>query len=1048
MSKFFINRPIVAIVIALLTVIIGTIALFSLPIAQYPEIVPPVVNVSATYLGGDAQTIEQSVAAPIEQQMSGVDNLQYMLSTNSNNGAMSLGLTFGVKTDPNIDLILTQMRESLAVTQLPADVANYGITLRKAAASPLIMFSIYSPKGTHNRNFLANYAYINLVDQFARIPGVGDVQVFGGRYAMRIWVKPDQLAKLQVTVPEIAKALQQQNTVNPAGQIGSEPSPAGQEFTYTVRAQGRLVTPEEFGQIVIRADRNGSVLRLKDVARIELGAESYGVTGRINGKAAAVMPIYQLPGSNALDAVKGVRDLMAQVKERFPEDVDYMVSLDTTQAVSAGISEIVETLFIALLLVALVVFVFLQDWRATLIPLLAVPVSLIGTFILFPILGFSINTLSLFGLVLAIGLVVDDAIVVVEAVQHHIEQGMSPHDASVKAMEEVSGPVIGIAIILAAVFVPTVFVPGITGRLYQQFAITIAVSVLISAFNALTLSPALSSMLLRHKGEPTGPLAPFFRRFNQLFEHGRNEYVNVCRSLIRKSVIAGTVLAGCAAFCAWMGLKLPSGFLPEEDNGYLMLSLQLPNASSLQRTTQASLIMEQALSKIPAIDTYTNIVGFNMLGGGASTYNATFFVRLKDWDERKKPEEQAAALSRQLSMQFSRLPQGIAFSIAPPAIPGIGASGGVSFVLEDRAGKELSFLTENLQTFMQAARKRRELATMNTTFLPVVPQVFAKVDRDKTIAQGVAIGDVYQTLQAFMGGSFVNYFTRFGRQWRVFVEAEGEDRTRAENVGQFYVRNNKGDMVPLSALTSMETITGPEFTQRYNLYRCAQIFVTPAAGYSSGQAMKALEDVFKQTMPREMGFDYSGMSFQEQQAQKGLSPLVVFGMSLVFVFLILAALYESWTLPMSVLLGTPIAAAGAMAALWVRGMTNDVYAQIGLVMLIGLAAKNAILIVEFAKVRYEAGMSLIDSALEAAKLRLRPILMTSFAFILGCVPLAIASGSGAIARRVVGSCVIGGMLAATCIAVLLIPVTFYLMERMGGAKPEGHGVKEGSTPNA
>ncbi len=1048
MSKFFINRPIVAIVIALLTVIIGTIALFSLPVAQYPEIVPPVVQVNATYLGADAQTIEQSVAAPIEQQMSGVDNLQYMLSTNSNNGAMSLGLTFGVKTDPNIDLILTQMRESLAVTQLPSDVANYGITMRKAASSPLIMFSLYSPKGTRDRNFLSNYAYINLIDQFARVPGVGDVMVFGGRYAMRIWVKPDQLAKLQVTIPEIARALQQQNTVNPAGQIGSEPAPAGQEFTYTVRAQGRLITPEEFGQIVIRADRNGSVLRLKDVARIELGAENYSVNGRINGKPAAVMPIYQLPGSNALDAAQGVRELMAQMKERFPEDVDYLVSLDTTQAVSAGIREIVETLFIALLLVALVVYLFLQDWRATLIPLLAVPVSLIGTFILFPMLGFSINTLSLFGLVLAIGLVVDDAIVVVEAVQHHIEEGMSPRNASLKAMEEVSGPVIGIAIILAAVFVPTVFVPGITGRLYQQFAITIAVSVIISAFNALTLSPALSTMLLRHKGELKGPLAPFFRNFNRLFESGRNRYVNACRSLIRKSVIAGVVLVGCAAFCGWMGVKLPSGFLPEEDNGYLMLSLQLPNASSLQRTQQASIMMEEALSKIPAIDTYTNIVGFNMLGGGASTYNSTMFVRLKDWDERKKPAEQAAALSRQLSMQFSRLPQGIAFSITPPAIPGIGTSGGVSFVLEDRSGKDLAFLNDNLQIFMQAARKRPEIATLNTTFLPVVPQVFARVDRDKTIAQGVAVGDVYQTLQAFMGGSFINYFSRFGRQWRVFLEAEGESRTSADNVGQFYVRNNKGDMVPLSALTSMETITGPEFTQRYNLYRCAQIFASPAAGYSSGQAMNAMERVFKDTMPREMGFDYSGMSFQEQQAQKGLSPLVVFGMSLVFVFLILAALYESWTLPMSVLLGTPIAAAGAMAALWVRGRTNDTYAQIGLVMLIGLAAKNAILIVEFAKVRYEAGMSLMDAALAAAKLRLRPILMTSFAFILGCVPLAIASGSGAIARRVVGSCVIGGMLAATCIAVLLIPVTFYAMERFGGAKPEGHGVKEGSTPNA
>ncbi len=1054
MSRFFIDRPIVAIVIAMLTVIVGVISLFSLPVAQYPEIVPPVVQVNATYLGADAQTIEQSVAAPIEQQMSGVDNLQYMLSTNSNNGAMNLGLTFGVKTDPNIDLILTQMRESLAVTQLPADVANYGITIRKAASSPLIMFSLYSPKGTRDRNFLANYAYINLVDQFARVPGVGDVMVFGGRYAMRIWVKPDQLAKLQVTVPEIARAIQQQNTVNPAGQIGSEPAPDGQEFTYTVRAQGRLITPEEFGQIVIRADRNGSVLRLKDVARIELGAENYNVYGRINGKPAAVMPVFQLPGSNALDAARGVRELMAQLKQRFPEDVDYLVSLDTTQAVSAGISEIVETLFIALLLVALVVYVFLQDWRATLIPLLAVPVSLIGTFILFPMLGFSINTLSLFGLVLAIGLVVDDAIVVVEAVQHHIEEGMSPRNASLKAMEEVSGPVIGIAIILAAVFVPTVFVPGITGRLYQQFAITIAVSVLISAFNALTLSPALSSLLLRHKTELRGPLAPLFRGFNKAFDSGRNEYVNVCRSLIRKSAIAIILLLVCGAFCGWMGMKLPAGFLPEEDQGYLMLSLQLPNASSLQRTEKAGIMLEEAMSKIPAIDTYTNVVGYNMLGGGASTYNSTFFVRLKNWEERKQPGEQAAALSRQLSMQFSRLPQGIAFAITPPAIPGVGSSGGVSFVLEDRSGKDLEYLTENLQTFLQAARKRPELASLNTTFLPTVPQVFARVDRDKTISQGVAVGDVYQTLQAFMGGAFINYFNRFGRQWRVFLEAEGEDRTRAENVGQFYVRNAKGDMVPLSALTEMATMTGPEFTQRYNLYRCAQVFATPAAGYSSGQAMKALEETFNQSMPREMGFDYSGMSFQEQAAQKGLSPVAVFGMSLIFVFLILAALYESWTLPMSVLLGTPIAAAGAMATLYVRSMTNDVYAQIGLVMLIGLAAKNAILIVEFAKVRYEAGMSLVEAALAAARLRLRPILMTSFAFILGCVPLAIASGSGAIARRVVGSCVIGGMLAATCIAVLLIPVTFYLMERLGGARVEGRhlpavqDVEKGSAPNA
>lgn len=1048
MSRFFINRPIVAIVIAILTVIVGTLSLLMLPVAQYPEIVPPVVNVNATYLGADAQTIEQSVASPIEQQMSGVDNMSYMMSTNTNSGAMGLSLTFDVKTNPNIDLILTQMRESLATTQLPSDVANYGIVVRKATTTPLIMFSVYSPKGTRDINFLTNYAYINMVDQFSRVQGVGDVLVFGGRYAMRIWVKPDQLAKLQITVPEIARALQQQNTVNPAGQIGSEPAPPGQEFTYTVRAQGRLATPEEFGQIVIRADRTGSVVRLKDVARIELGAEGYSTVGRVNGHPAAVMPIYQLPGSNALDTVQNVRALMAQLKQRFPEDVEYLVSLDTTQAVTEGISEIVDTLMIALLLVAIVVFVFLQDWRATLIPLLAVPVSLIGTFIFFPMLGFSINTLSLFGLVLAIGLVVDDAIVVVEAVQHHIEQGMSPKDASYKAMEEVSAPVIGIAVILAAVFVPTVFVPGITGRLYQQFAITIAVSVVISAFNALTLSPALASILLRHKQETRGPLGAFYRKFNQLFDNGRNAYVSTCRALIRKSAIAVVVLAACALFCLGLGKKIPTGFLPEEDQGYFMLSLQLPNASSLQRTKQASMTIEEALAKIPAIDTYTNVIGYNMLSGVQSSYNDMFFIRLKPWKERKSPAEQASFLARQLSGQFANLPQGIAFTITPPAIPGVGASGGFTFVLEDRAGKDISFLTENLQTFLQAARKRPELMAMNTTFLPTVPQVLAKVDRDKTISQGVAPSDVYQTLQTFMGGAFINYFNRFGRQWRVFVEADGPSRSRAENIGQFYVKNKEGSMVPLSALTEFDTIYGPEFTQRYNLYRCAQIYGSAAPGYSSAQAMAALEDVFQKTMPREMGFDYAGMSFQEQTAQKGLSAVAVFSMSLVFVFLILAALYESWTLPMSVLLGTPIAAAGAMAMLYIRNMTNDVYAQIGLVMLIGLAAKNAILIVEFAKVRYEAGMSLMDAALEAAHLRLRPILMTSFAFILGCVPLAMASGAGGIARRVVGSCVIGGMLAATCLAVLLIPVTFYLMERLGGAKVEGHGVKEGNGPNA
>ena len=1037
MSNFFIERPIVAIVIAILTVLLGGICLVTLPVAQYPEIVPPVVQVSATYFGADAQTIEQSVAAPIEQQMSGVDNMLYMFSTNANNGAMSLSVLFDVKTQPNIDLILTQMRESLAATQLPMDVANYGVIVRKTMSSPLLMLSLYSPRGTHDRNFLANYAYINMVDDLLRTPGVGDTLVYGGRYAMRIWVKPDQLAKLQVTVPEIARAIQQQNTVNPAGQVGGEPAPAGQEFSYTVRAQGRLVTTDEFGNIVIRANRDGSVLRVSDVARVELGAETYNVRGRVNGHPAAVIPVYQLPGSNALDAATAVRARMAELKQRFPDDVDYLVSLDTTLPVREGIIEILITLAEALLLVALVVYVFLQDWRATLIPLLAVPVSLIGTFMLFPAFGFSVNTLSLFGLVLAIGLVVDDAIVVVEAVQHHIDEGMTPKDASRKAMEEVSAPVIGIAIILAAVFVPTVFVPGITGRLYQQFALTIAISVIISAFNALTLSPALSSLLLRKKRESHGPLGAFFRVFNRAFERSRNTYVAACGGLIRKSAIALIVLAGCAVLSLLIGRKLPTGFLPEEDQGYLLLSVQLPDAASLQRTDATMLKIEEIIKQVPAIDVYTSVVGVNFLSGTQNTYSGFFFVKLKPWDERKSKSDVASALSAELTRKLSALPDGISFSITPPAIPGIGSSGGFTFILEDRAGRDINFLDDNLRIFLQAARKRPELANVTTTFLPHVPQVYADVDRDKTIAQGVAPSDVYQTLQTFMGGSFINYFSRFGRQWRVFLEAEGEQRTRAENVNQFYVRNDKGGMVPLSTLTTLKRISGPEFTQRYNLFRCAQIFGSAAPGYSSGQAMKVLEEVFAQTMPREMGFDYAGMSFQEWLAQKSLSVVVIFGMSLVFVILILAALYESWTLPVSVLLGTPVAVAGALSTLAIRKMTNDVYAQIGLVMLIGLAAKNAILIVEFARVRYESGMGLAEAALAAARLRLRPILMTSFAFILGCVPLWMATGAGAIARRVVGSCVIGGMMAATCIAVLLIPVTFYLMERLGGKRHAG-----------
>jgi hydrophobic/amphiphilic exporter-1 (mainly G- bacteria), HAE1 family len=1048
MSKFFINRPIVAIVIAILTVIVGAVVIVSLPVAQFPAIAPPEVQVSAIYVGADAQTIEQSVATPIEEQMSGVDNMNYMYSLNATaNGQMRMIVDFDVATDPNTDLILAQSRETQAAPQLPIDVTNYGVTVQKSTLAPLMLVALYSPKGTYDARFLANYAYINLNDPLTRVKGVGTIQIFGaGQYAMRLWVKPDQLAKLQITVPEIVSALQTQNTVNPAGQVGSEPAPKGQEFTYSVRAQGRLTSPEEFENIVVRETLDTGIVRVKDVARVELGAQDYSVEGHLNGKPSAVIAIYQLPGSNAVETAEAVRKMMTESKSRFPDDMDYVVPVDTTLAVTAGMKEIIETLLIALALVIAVVYLFLQGWRATLIPLLAVPVSLVGTFLVFPLFGFSINTLSLFGLVLAIGLVVDDAIVVVESVERHIEDGMLPKDAALKAMEEISGPVIGIALVLSAVFVPTAFIPGITGRLYQQFAVTIAISVILSAFNALSLSPALAALILKPKVESRGLLARFFAWFNRVFGQATERYVQLSGALIRKSAVAVIILIGCVVASYFVSSKLPTSFVPDEDQGYFYLNIQLPNAASLQRTELVAAKVEDILAKTPGVRYSTSILGFSLLSLVRTSYNAFIFVTMQDWDDRKTRAEQFQVIKAHLNQELAKLPEGVAFSFSPPAIPGVGTSGGFTFVLEDRAGRDVQFLSDNLNTFMTAARKRPEIGTLTTTFLPSVPQQFVDVDRDKVIKQQVQINDVYRTIQAFMGGLFVNYFNRFGRQWQVYVEAENEYRTKSENVGQFYVRNAAGEMVPLSALTSFKPGTGPEFTMRFNEYRSAQLNGAAAAGYSTNQGMKALEETFAQTMPPEMGYDYSGMSFQEKRAQEGVSSSVIFGFSLLFVFLILAALYESWSLPFSVLLSTPVAVFGALGVLWLRRFVlshilpsymvqieGDVYSQIGLVMLIGLAAKNAILIVEFAKDELEKGKPLMDAALEGARLRLRPILMTSFAFILGCVPLWIATGAGAVSRQIMGTTVIGGMLAASFIGIFIIPSAFYIVEKFSGA---------------
>jgi HAE1 family hydrophobic/amphiphilic exporter-1 len=1040
MSEFFINRPIVAMVIAILTVVVGIVSALTLPVAQFPAIVPPEIQVTAVYPGADAQTLEQSVSTPLEEQVTGVDNMSYMQSVNASSGTTSITVDFDVKTDPNVDQVLTQLRTSQAQPQLPAQVNTAGLLVQKSLSAPLLLVALNSPKGTYDNTFLANYAYINLIDELTRVPGIARVQVFGaGPYAMRVWVKPDQLAKLGVTVPQIVDALQVQNNVNPAGQVGGEPSPPGQQFTYSMRAQGRLVTPEDFGEIILRSNPDGSNLRLKDVARLEMGAQSYGLTGRYNGNPAAVLACYQLPGSNAVDAANALRAKMEELSKRFPQDLTYTISLDTTAAVTAGMREILYTLLEALALVVLVVYIFLQGWRATLIPLLAVPVSLIGTFVVFPMLGFSINTLSLFGLVLAIGLVVDDAIVVVEAVERHIEEGMTPRDAALQAMREVSGPVIAIALILTAVFIPTIFIPGITGRLYQQFAVTIAISVIFSAFNALSLSPALSALLLRPKKPSRGPLQWAFKWFNRGFGRATDAYVSLSAILIRKAVLSLLLLVIIGGVGIYMGSKLPSSFLPEEDYGYVFVNLQLPNAASLQRTSDVAREVEKIVMSTPGVQGCTSVIGLSLLSRVQDTYSAFFFVTEKPWDQRKGPEEQYQAIRAHITRELSKVEDGIAFSFAPPAIPGVGTTGGVTFMLEDRSGGDLDFLGEQVNKFLAAARKRPELTGVSSTFLAGVPQNYVDVDRAKVMRQGVNIGDVYQTLSAFMGGYLVNYFNRFGRQWQVYVEAEGAYRSRADDVGQFYVANNKGQMLPLSAVTEVKNITGPEFTMRYNEYHAAQINAAAAPGYSSGQATKALEQVFAETMPREMGFDYSGMSYQEQQASKGVPPAAIFGLSLLFVFLILAAQYESWSLPFSVLLVTPIAVFGAYFTLWARHFENNVYAQIGLVMLIGLSAKNAILIVEFAKAEYERGKSIEEAALTGARIRLRPILMTAFAFILGCVPLWVATGSGAVSRQGLGTVVIGGMLAASIIAIFLIPVTFDVVEKIshrvsGGAK--------------
>jgi len=1027
-SRFFIDRPIVAIVISIITVIAGVVMIARLPIAQYPDIVPPIIQVQTTYTGADALTVEQAVATPIEQQMNGVQGMIYMRSINGSDGTLTLQVSFDVGTDVNLDQVFAQNRLAQANSQLPTSVVEYGTTVKQTVGLPLLVIPIYSPNGTYDARFLGNYATINVTDQLARVPGVGQVTLFGAAdYAMRVWVRPDTLAKLGITVTDVVNAVKAQNVVNPAGQIGGEPAPPGQQFTYTVTAKGRLVDADQFGDIIIRANPDGSFVRLRDVARIDLGSLNYLQLGRFQGKPAAILAIYQSPGSNALATAGVLKQQIEELSKRFPADVAYSIALDTTLPISEGIDEIVHTLVEAIVLVIVVVFLFLQGWRATLIPLIAVPVSLVGAFIFFPMLGFSINTLSLLGLVLAIGLVVDDAIVVVEAAEVGIEHGLSPRDATIKAMEEVSAPVVGIGLILAAVFIPAGFMAGITGRLYQQFAITIAISVLISAFNALTLSPALSALLLRHKTPARGPLGRFFAAFNRFFDAATQRYVNVSGAAIRRWVRSLILLAGMTVIAVGIGRILPTSFVPIEDQGYFFMQLQLPDAASLQRTDAIARDVESVLANTKGVQSYTSIVGFSLLSNISQSYAGFYFVQLDPWKERGK--RTADFIMREINAQLAQMPGAQAFAFGPPSIPGVGNAGGFDVMLQDRAGNGVDYLAENTQHFIDALRKRPELSGVVTVFRPDVPQIFANVDADKVYKLGVSSTDVYNTLQALLGSSYVNQFNRFGRTWKVFLQAEPEFRVNARDIGGFYVRNKTNQMVPLSTLMAARESVGPAYTNRYNLYRAVEVLGSPAPGFSSGQSMAVVEQTAREVLPADMSYEWTNMSYQETHAGGGAG---TFALSILFVFLILAALYESWSLPWSVLLTTPIAVFGAFLGIWARGLDSDVFSQVGLIMLIGLVAKNAILIVEFAVLEQKGGKSPFDAALAGAKSRLRPILMTSFAFILGCVPLWTASGSGAISRQSIGTTVITGMLAATGIAIFFVPMLYVLVERIAG----------------
>jgi len=1034
MARFFISHPVFAMVIAIVIVILGAVAVPGLPVASYPEVVPPIVQITTNYLGGNSQDLEKTVAQPIEEQLIGLDGMLYFLSSSGNDGSLNIQVTFRLGTNPDIATVQTQNRVNIAMPRLPPEVQVQGVVVKKVSSAFLTSVSLVSPDNRYDSIFLTNYAQINLLNQVGSLEGVGDCRLGAAQiYSMRVWVNPDRMAQFGITASDISNAIQAQNRQNPAGSLGQPPSPSGTDFQYTVAAPGRLVNAAEFENIVLRASPDAGLLRIRDIGRVQLGALSYAGFSRVNGVPSGNLIVYLSPGANAVATADRVRKFVEQAKRSFPAGMDYVIPYDSTVFVRAAIKEVMKTLFIATGLVIVVVFVFLQNWRATLIPLLTVPVAIVGTFALFPILGFSINMTSMFGLVLAIGIVVDDAIVVVEAAQRHIEEGKPAREAAILAMEEVSAPVVAIACILAAAFVPVAFLGGISGQIYKQFALTIAASVLISAFNALSLSPALSAILLRPKMAARGIMGRSFRGFDRAFDWTRTRYLGGVSGLIRKPLLGLLGLLGFWIAAGSLFRHLPTGFLPEEDQGTIFVAVRLPDASSVPRAEAASRKVEDIVRKIPGVSGTFVLGGLDIATRTSSSNVATVIARLTPWDDRKTEDESLHGILARMQAAFASVPEATVFAFGLPPILGLSTTGGYQFMLEDRSGSSVDDLARTADLLVQAARNRPELGPVNNTFRSSVPAYKIELDLDKVQTFGIPVKEAYNTLQTFLGGLYVNDFNVFGRTWQVLVQAEPEFRSQPRDVNRFYVRAGQGDMVPLGTIATVAPTAGPDVIYRYNRARAVQLLGGPAPGYSSGQAVGTMENLAAAVLPSGYGYEWTGTTYQEKEAQGHEG--VIFGFAAVLVFLFLAALYESWSIPFAVLLALPLGLFGALAAVWLRAYPYDIYTQIGIVTLIGLAAKNAILIVEFARTRHEGGKSIRDAAMEAAKLRLRPILMTSFAFILGVTPLLVAAGAGGASRRSLGTAVFGGMNAATLLAIFIVPVLFTVIQGIASRKP-------------